>query len=428
MFPGKSGKTPAALLCLLLAGTGQAVRAQEYRHHELAAVRDYIISLEAPTQDEIGFYTTGEGTLIGGKGGEYQSASAQWKVGEAGSISLTVEVYEDEITIEDWLESQQTMLDFTEKNNPDSTLLLKIHDSGYNSQMGERTFYRYVSPRNVFVDGDTESRYFRDPMGKQVMAVFDERVRVMLGFMDDQGVLNKARNMNPALEPSLDHTAGSLEVRFEELFESFRETEHFVTSMEKLSSDPFVMGSVSVDVPVDWIASDQDSVHSGLDRPLSRGKTIIEINHFDPGMFSGAAPRMWLAIEGLDGERLNRRSYERHGKAFLDARLASAREQNSRDATDELSNSDPRYAHCMSREGENHVEASGGMTATTYRGEDEEGREVIALHYSGGGSNVACNYLLMVAPERFLETKAQFETMLRSLSVQLLGPWNQSNP
>lgn len=428
MFPVKSGKTPAALLCLLLAGASQTVRAQEYRHHELPAVRDYVISLEAPTRDEITFFHTTRGKLIGGKGGEYQAASTQWKLGEAGNISLTVEVYDEEIAIEDWLESQQAMLDFTEQTSPDSTLLLKIHESGYSSLMGQRTFYRYVSPRNVFVDSDTESRNFRNPMGKQVMAVFDGRVRVMLTFMDDQGVLNNARNMNAELEPSLDRTAKSLEVKFEELFESFRETEHFVTDMKKLSSDPLVMGSLSVDVPVDWIASDQDGVDSDPNEPPGRGGIRIEINHFDPAMFSAAAPRMWLAIEGLEAERLNRRAYEQHGQAFLEARLASARELDSRDATDELSNTEPRYAHCMSRHGVNHTEASGGMTATSYRGKDEKGRDVMALHYSGGGSYVACNYLLMVTPEQFPETKAQFETMLKTLTVTLLGPWNQSSP
>lgn len=415
---------PAAVLGGILLAASPGSWAQEYRHHELPAVKDYVVSIEAPTE-EIEPHNSTRGRMIGGKGGEYQSASALWRVGDAGAISITIEVYDEEITIEDWLESQQTLLKFTEQNDPNSSLLFKTHDSGYSELMGQRTFYRYTSPKSVFEDGEYRPRNFREPMGKEVMSVFDGRVRVALKFTDHSALMNNAKRMHPALEPALDRSARSIRVRFEELFESFRETEHFTTASNQVSSDPIILASVSMDVPVDWIASDRNSVYPDYENPRRAGRTLVEINHYDPAMFSGAPPRIWVAVEGLEAERPGSSTYQRHARGFLEARVTGARELDSRDVTDELTQNQSRYAHCMSKPGPKHDTASGGITATSYRGKDEQGRDVVALHYHGGGSYVACNYLLTVAPELYAETRAQFEAMLRSLEVGMIGPWNQ---
>ena len=91
--------------------------------------------------------------------------------------------------------------------------------------------------------------------------------------------------------------------------------------------------------------------------------------------------------------------------------------------TDTLVRSDPKYAHCMSQPGKNHGIASGGIEATTYQGKDTQGREVMALHYSGGGSYIACNYLYMADPGTFMQTLDTIETLLQTVEVGLIGAW-----
>jgi len=423
MIPGPTVKT-ALLSCLILSAAQPNAWSQEYRHHTLPALQDYVITLETQDESPLAFHSTGRAKQHTGKGGEYTYGNAQWHMKDVGFLGITVEVYEKDITIEDWLEAERILHDFVAKSSPNDSTLRKVHSSGYNEELGQRTFYRYVSPLVEFVDGDWEKRSFRKPMGKEVMTVFDGRVRVAMRFMDDTGVHDRAKQMNPALEKALDHAANSLEIKFEELFESFRETEHFVTERNHLSIDPVLMALVSMDVPVDWIASDDGSHYPDYNNRQILGKTAIKVEHYDAAMFKGSPPRLFLAIEALSADRLTSRTYKKHGREFLDGYLKSAREIDSNNVTDSLLSPDYRYAHCVSMGGKKVDPSSGGIKATTYNGKDKTGKKVMAIHYSGGGSNLACNYLYMADPETFLQTLGTIETLLQSVKVELLGEWH----
>lgn len=423
MIPGSTVRT-ALLSCLMLCVGQPSAWAEKYRHHTLPALQDYVITLEAEDEKTPEFYSTGRAKLSTGKGGEYLYGNASMHVDGAGFIGLTLEVYEEDITIEDWLEAERILHEFVAKNSPDDSMLRKVHSSGHNELLGQKTFFRYVSPLTDFVDGEWEKRSFRNPMGKEVMTVFDGHVRVALRFMDDVGVREKAKQMNPALEKALDHTAESLEIKFEELFESFRETEHFATKRNVLSFNPILSALVSMDVPVDWIASDDGSHYPGYDNRQILGKTAIKVEHYDPSMFKGSPPRLFLVVEALSADKLSSRTYKKHGREFLDGYLESAREIDSSDVTDYFFSSDSRYAHCVSMGGEKVNPSSGGIEATTYNGKDKKGNKVMAIHYSGGGSNLACNYLYMADPETFMQTLGSIETLLHSVKVELLGKWH----
>ena len=210
----------AALTLLSGLALGQQLRPQS-----LPAFEDYVISLEAPGAEGLEYYDTSTGDdYFNGSFAPTKSARSQIYFDDLSPIQLELIIFEDEISLENWVDSRDDLAEEIFKIDPEDISRKKIFDGGYNQTMGQTTHYRYVSPTSVFENGDYVKRNFRNPVGKEYAAVFDGRAVVSLRFMDDGG-----SEINPAQEAALDRIAASVGVRYEELFDSFRETEYFST-------------------------------------------------------------------------------------------------------------------------------------------------------------------------------------------------------
>ena len=394
---------------------------QQLRPQSLPAFEDYVVSLDAPGTEKFEYYDISSGQdYYNGAFIPSKSARAHLFFDDLSPIRLEIIVYEDEIDLEQWVQSREDLADEIFKIAPDDVSRKKIFDSDFNQVMGQTTHFRYLAPTTVYDGDDFVKQNFRKPVGKEYAAVFDGRAVVELKFMHDSDT-----EINPAQEAMIDRVASSIGVRYEELFDSFRETEYFSTpSGNRLSIKNYMSGNIDMQVHVDWIANETNTINAEhSDSQL--GQIVVEITPFDAGAAGGVTPQLTILIEGLPDGRLSPRTYKRKGDEVL-GRYVQKPKRLDRNDVSAMFMEAHGYPHCVAEPHRKVQITSEGISATTYTGQDASGQDIKVRHYSGGGSYLACNYVFVASPQYFDQAIETVETMLGTLAVEILGPWHSA--
>ena len=369
-------------------------------------LEDYVLRFTTPDAKEKKYFSISTSYIpVAGERHPYTSASVlAGYIGDKYFYHISIAVFEDSITVADWLDFKASM---------GGVLAKKIHETGYNEGLGGDTHFQYFSPIQVFRDGKYVDIKYKNPTGLGYVKLYDGRVILEFDMeRDDEG-------MTAEDIARFDEFAQTISVAFEDIFDTTTETYAYSSPdlMLHLSANKFTKAKVEMLVPKDWIVEETTLEEASAGRPL--GRIILDIAPYEEP-FPGEAPEgLRISLEGLPDQKLKPSAYQEVGARALAQIIQSPQKRSSIDVSDEMDD----YifgGHCLSDYAGSAN--SNGVMATIYEGRNDEGLPIKVLHLSAGGFYLACNYIYSASPERFDQNKDMVLDLLKGLGVDFIGP------
>ena len=369
-------------------------------------VGDYVLRFTTSDDTEKDYYSISSSSMtVADRTYSYVSANVS-----AGYIDnkvfyyIQISVFEEPFDLNDWVVFW---------NDVRSILARKFHETGYNEGLGRKTYFQYLSPTEVFKDGDFEDINHKKPTGMTYTAVFDSRVIIEFKTLHDFEAMSQEDIAR------FDEFAKTISVTFEDVFDTEEMTYAYGSPflMLHLSPGNFTKASTELMVPKDWIVEETTLIEATPEQ--REGKIVLDLAPYEEPFPGEASEKLRISLVGLPEQKLKTATYQKEGKRALAEIIQSPQLLSSKDISDDMD----EYAfggHCLSNyKGSAN---SGGVMATTYEGLDSEGLPIKVLHFSSGGFYLACNYVYSAAPERFDENVDFVMDMLHGLVAEFLGP------
>ena len=414
-------------------GFGAPCAAEAMHQVELAPVQGYVITLDVPAGATLKYHRVNRAkTTIDGKSLPVMAGQSISPLpgAEHEVIGLNIEVYDDTISLDRWVNSRLDYESQVDKFFPDDTLRKKTFESGYDTVMGQRTYYRFQAPRFVFEDSDFTAKDFSNPVYLEYVSVFDGKAVVTFYYeiYSGQPKINaETLKFDQGRLDLVKQIASSIKVHHEELYESKEQTYFYGTPMVNLTAfNGGIFGNLQLNIPNDWIATETALESASAKEGKMTGRIVIDIAPYDTPEGDSVKPNLSLHAEGLPEGPVSSSSYLKRGEDIVAKALPGAQKVSTKDVSNQFA-ANAGIAHCLSKPDPRLKVTSGGVTAITYKGRNAAGQGVVARLYSAGGEHLACNYLFTASPKAFDANIEMVEKALASLKVEALGPWNKSH-
>ena len=184
--------------------------------------------------------------------------------------------------------------------------------------------------------------------------------------------------------------------------------------------DSWVLSAqVQMSVLRDWIATEAEI--ETADKFGTLGRIIVDIAPYEQEASEKVPQKLTLIVEGMPEGKTAKKDFQEKGKEVIRGIMAE-KELLTYEDTAAMFTEFGGFEHCMSRYDKKPRDSSKGIHTYTYLGKNTAGQNVKVRIYTAGGSNLACNYVYSAAPDRFDASIGSVEDMLKSMTIEFLGP------